>query len=93
MENDGALPSSGIAKLQADDVRQSDMQHITITCPSGSRKFTLVAPPFLKLGDEIEGYGTVTKAKMTKGIMIPQKPLLVGRDTPPEATAPTEAKL
>jgi hypothetical protein len=52
-------------------MEQSDMQHVTITCPSGSRKFTLVAPPFVKIGDEIDGWGTVTEAKMTKGVMLP----------------------
>jgi hypothetical protein len=47
------------------------MQTITVSCPSGTRKFTLVDPPFVKLGQEIQGYGTVVKAKMTRGIVLP----------------------
>jgi hypothetical protein len=92
MENDDVLASplpDPFAGRGA--ARQSDMQHITVSCPSGSRKFTLVAPPFLKVGDEIDGYGTVTKAKMTKGIVIAQKPH-VERGTSDEATTSGEAK-
>jgi hypothetical protein len=46
------------------------MQTIVLSCPSGTRKFTLVGPPFVKLGQEIEGYGTVVAAKLTKGVIL-----------------------